>query len=246
MVFAALVAGGIGLISWGWQHRGNKQTNGTGQRGPTHAAATNALPPAADPSAPPGSGTSPSASNPPASITDRPGAARYSWFQRRPLAVASESETYQWTSADGKDLNVIQQLAHNDLEFERMVSENDRIIRRQLVYHKETTEVLVQRARLSGEPLRRLTLPGLDGQEVQFEITATDLSASGQQGAFAGYVTGRPDSTVTLAFKGGREAFTIISPSDVLYLQGDPREPGEIIVKSINPETYVQGTCGVP
>ena len=49
---------------------------------------------------------------------------------------------------------------------------------------------------------------------------------------------------VTLAFKGGREAFTVLSPEDDLYLQADPREPGELIVKRIDPDTYVVGKCG--
>jgi hypothetical protein len=86
----------------------------------------------------------------------------------------------------------------------------------------------------------------LDGQEVQFEITKADVNPSGQQGTFAGRVAGHDDSLVTLAFKGGREAFTVMSPSENLFLQGDPHEPGDLIVKSINPETYVLGVCGNP
>jgi len=127
-----------------------------------------------------------------------------------------------------------------------MAEESARIYRRQLVYVRETADLLVEAAKAAGESLRQLSLPGLDGQEVQFEITKADLSPSGQQGAFSGYVAGRPDSMVTLAFKGGREAFTILSPSDGLYLVGEPREPGEIIVKSINITNYVVGVCGNP
>ncbi len=164
----------------------------------------------------------------------------------RPVPVARESEHYQWTSEDGRDTNVIRTLAHNDLEYKRMVEENARIVRRQLVYRKETAAALVQRARLSREPIRQFALPGLDGREVQFAVIRTDLSPSGQQGSFAGHVAGRADSLVTLAFKGGREAFTVISPSEGLFLQGDPREPGELIVKSISPDTYAVGVCGTP
>jgi hypothetical protein len=173
-------------------------------------------------------------------------APNYEWFRKRPLGVSRESSNYEWTAEDGKDTNVIRRLAHNDLEYQHLVEENSRIISRQLVYCNETADIVVERSRLSGKPVQQLTLPGLDGREVQFEITSADLSPSGQQGAFAGHVTGHVDSTVTLAFKGGREAFTILSPSDGLYLQGDPREPGELIVKSINPETYVVGVCGNP
>ena len=170
----------------------------------------------------------------------------YASFQKHPFAVTQESSAFGWTAEDGKRPDLIKQLAHNELEYERMTEESARIFRRQLVYHKETADVQVERAKLTGEPIRQLVLPGLDGQEVQFEITKTDLSPSGQQGAFAGHVAGRLDSLVTFAFKGGREAFTILSPSDGLYLQGDPREPGELIVKSINPETYIVGVCGNP
>jgi hypothetical protein len=172
--------------------------------------------------------------------------ALYASFQRHPFPVTRESEAFGWTAEDGKNPGVIKQLAHNELEYERMAEESARIFRRQLVYHKETADAQIQRAKLTGEPIQQLSLPGLDGQEVQFEITKADLSPSGQQGAFSGHLAGRLDSMVTFAFKGGREAFTILSPSDGLYLVGEPREPGELIVKSINPETYVVGVCGNP
>lgn len=166
--------------------------------------------------------------------------------QARPLPVARASGSLQWTAADGKDPDVIRRLAHNELEYRRMIEENARILRRQLVYRKEPAAAVVGRAKRTGEPVRRLTLPGLDGREIPFEITMAELSPSGQQGAFAGRVAGDPDSMVTLAFKGAREAFTVIWPSQNLYLQADPREPGEVIVKQIDPATYVVGVCGNP
>jgi hypothetical protein len=76
---------------------------------------------------------------------------------------------------------------------------------------------------------------------IPFQIAATDLSPSGQQGSFSGRVAGRPDSVATFSFKGGREAFTIISPADNLYLFGEPRELGEIIVKSVDISKYPVG-----
>jgi hypothetical protein len=167
-------------------------------------------------------------------------------FQVRPFAVSLERGDLQWTAEDGRDTNVIRRLAHNELEYQRMVEENARIKRRQLVYRKDTAAGMVQRARSVGETVHRLTLPALDGQEVQFEITKAELNPSGQQGTFSGRLAGRPDSMVTLAFKGGREAFTILSPTEGLFLQADPRESGEVIVKSIDPATYVAGVCGTP
>lgn len=167
-------------------------------------------------------------------------------FRLRPFIATRQAGAFAWTAEDGKSSNVIQQLAHNDREYQRMVEENGRIKRRQLVYRNETTAALVERAKLTGAPLQHLTLPGMDGQQVEVMITRADLSPSGQQGAFAGRVVGRDDSFVTLAFKGGREAFTVLSPTDGLFLQAEPREPGEIIVKSIDPDVYAAGYCGNP
>lgn len=126
-----------------------------------------------------------------------------------------------------------------------MIEENDRIHRRQLVYRNETAAASVQRSMAAGESITRLTLPGLDGEEHDFEVVRADLAPSGQSGSFHGHLPGKPNSLVTLAFKFGREAFTVHSPDDNLYLEGEPREPGEVIVKRFDPGEYYQGTCGV-
>ncbi|MFO1487822.1 MAG: hypothetical protein U1F65_05025 [Verrucomicrobiota bacterium] len=163
------------------------------------------------------------------------------------FAIAQESAAFRWTNEDAKDTNVIRRLAHNDLEYERMVAENARIQRRQLVYHRDTLAAQIQRAKLSQEPLRHFVLPALDGREVSVEVSRDDVNPSGQQGTLTGRVAGKPDSLVTLAFKGGREAFTILSPAEQLYLVAEPREPGELIVKQIDPATYTAGAdCGNP
>ena len=167
-------------------------------------------------------------------------------FQRRPFAVARSTEASEWTAEDGRNTNVIRRLAHNDLEYQRMLDENDRVLRRQLVYRKQTVANFLQSASVSGKSARQLALPGLDGQELNFEIIRVELSPSGNQGTLSGHIVGRPDSLVTMAFKQGREAFTVISPSDKIFLQADPREPGELIIKSIDPDTYVGGMCGNP
>jgi hypothetical protein len=227
-LLTALVAG---ILFFFWSRPGRQVET------PVHAgqslAATNwnFSPVAADPNV-----------SPAAELTRRK--ALFASFQKHPFASQRESEAFGWTAEDGKNPGVIRQLAHNELEFERMAEESARIFRRQLVYHKDTADAQIERAKLTGEPIRQFALPGLDGQEVQFEITKADLSPSGQQGAFAGHVAGRLDSMVTFAFKGGREAFTVLSPSDGIYLVGEPREPGELIVKSINPTNYVVGVCG--
>lgn len=160
--------------------------------------------------------------------------------------MAIDGANYQWVAADATDTNVIRRLAHNELEYRRMVDENERIIRRQLIYNQNPAAAVMQRARLSGEAVTQLTLPGFDGQELAFRIQRADLEPSQQGGTFSGHLADRPTSLVTLAFQFGREAFTVISPDDNLYLQGHPRESGEIILTSFQPEKYLALPGGEP
>ncbi len=161
----------------------------------------------------------------------------YADFQLRPFPVAYESSNFQWTAADGKETNIIRQLAHNPLEYERMVEENPRIFQRELVYLKETAASVFEQARLSGQPVQQLPLPGLDGQEIKFIIQRSETQSS-RHGMMSGQLAGDADSFVTLAFQDGREAFTVLAPKENLYLVGEPREDGQVIVKAIDPNTY--------
>ena len=165
----------------------------------------------------------------------------YPDFQERPFSVAYESPAVQWTLADGKDTNIIRQLAHNHLEYDRMVGENSRIFRRQLVYLKETPAAVLEQAKLAGQAVQQLTLPGVDGQEFQFDIGKRDGNGSSRQGMFSGYLAGNSDSLVTLAFVDGRVAYTVLSPKDNVFVVGEPREDGQVIVKAIDPNTYGLG-----
>lgn len=163
-------------------------------------------------------------------------------FRERPFPAAYESPRNGWTLADGRDTNVIRQLAHNHLEYDRMVEENPRILRRQLVYLKETAASVFEQAKLTGRPVRQLTLPSLDGQELQFEIAKSQSSGgSSRQGMFSGHLANDANSLVTLAFMDGREAFTVLSPQENIFVVGEPREDGQVIVKQIDPNTYGQG-----
>ena len=156
----------------------------------------------------------------------------------RPLAVVQAGGRHEWTAEDARLPEVIEKLAHNPEEFIRMVEENDRIQRRQLVYRKEPAWHTVEQSKGRGEVIRTLKLPALDGRELEFEVTSIDLAPSGLSGTFAGHLPGEPQSLVTLAFDRGREAFTVLSPDEGLYLQGHPREAGELIVTSFDPATY--------
>jgi hypothetical protein len=164
----------------------------------------------------------------------------------RPLPVSLAKDLHEWTAGDAKEPEVIARIAHNPDEALRMIEENDRIHRRQLVYRKETAATVVRRARVIGEPVRHLTLPALDGRELTFEVAHAEIDPTGHSGSLAGRVAGQSDSMVILSFRGGREAFSVIAPSENLHLQADPREPGEVIVKHIDPATYIKGGCGNP
>ena len=89
-------------------------------------------------------------------VTSDEMARRAAWFadfQRHPFSVVREDTAFGWTSEDGKNPDVIRKLAHNELEFERLAEESDRIYRRELVYHKDTVDAQIQRAKLAGQPM---------------------------------------------------------------------------------------------
>lgn len=170
----------------------------------------------------------------------------YPDFKKRPLPVVYESTNSQWTLADGKDTNVIRQLAHNELEYQRMVEENSRIIKRQLVYRKETVPQLLQQLLPTGRQLQSFTLPGVDGLDVQVEVTETHVNGLAQSGSVNGRVKGRYGSMVSVGFYNGSESFNIISPEDGVFLTADAREPGEVIVKQIDPDKYTPPVGDTP
>jgi hypothetical protein len=221
---ALLVAVGIGVFVWRGanQAAAEKDSASTVDPAPATAAATTpAVLSSAITNPPPGPGLVPD----------------YDWFQRRPFAVFQTNGNWQWTAENAMDSNVLRHLAHNDLEYERLLAENETIFRRQLVYHQGAFSLQAQAARL-GQPVTSATLPGLDGQLLAVDVRRAELEAGGDRGVFSGKLAGRENSLVTITFQGGREAFTVYSPDDDLFLNAVPREPGEIIVASINPLTY--------
>jgi hypothetical protein len=168
----------------------------------------------------------------------------FSWFRLHPFNMSKVDGAFAWTAEDGKATNIIRLLAHNELEYQRMVIENGTIYRRQLVYHPEGFTLQAQQALQSGQSIQQLTLPGLDGQELPVNVTKTDFESGGDKGVFYGKLPGDPDSMVTVAFINGWESFTVISKLNQIFLHAEAREPGEIVVKQINPSTYGTGVCG--
>jgi len=162
----------------------------------------------------------------------------------RPLAADLENARHAWTREDGKSPEIIEKLANHPDQFTRMIEENDRIKRRQLVYRKEPVALLLEQARAAGRPLTRITLPAMDGREVEVEIMESQID--GHRGALMGRVVGRLDSVACVGFSGACESFNILSPQDGLYIAAEAREAGEIILKEIDPAVYSPLACGGP
>ncbi len=154
---------------------------------------------------------------------------------RRPLAVALSKKNHEWTAENAMDLKVIEHIAHNPEEAIRLIEENDRIKRRQLVYRRETVPMLLER---TGGSLETFTLPGLDGREVEVEVTDVRLMNGTNGGCVNGRVKGRFNSMVSVGFSNGCESFNVLSPDEGLFLTADAREPGEVLVKEIDPNVY--------
>lgn len=157
----------------------------------------------------------------------------------RPLPVALTRNTHEWTALDAKDPGVIERIAHNPEESKRLAEENTRIKRRQLVYRKETIPNLLQR--FGEHSLKEFTLPGLDGREFEVEVVETRLNGL-QAGSVLGRVKGVLNSMVSVGFYNGCESFNLCLPDENYYLTADAREPGEVLVKEIDPEVYTPPT----
>lgn len=157
----------------------------------------------------------------------------------RPLPVSHSGTHHEWTSLDAKDPEVISRIAHNLEEIKRLTEENARIKRRQLVYRKDTVPDLLQR--LGEHSLKEFTLPGLDGREFEVEVVETRLNGL-QAGSVLGRVKGVLNSMVSVGFFNGCESFNICLPDEKYYLTADAREPGEVLVKEIDPDVYTPPT----
>lgn len=153
----------------------------------------------------------------------------------RPLPVSISRNHHEWTSGDAKDPAVIAKIAHNPEESKRLTEENARIKRRQLVYRTETLPKLIQRGGVAS--LKEFTLPGLDGREFQVEVVETRVNGL-HAGSVMGRVKGRMNSMVSVGFYNGCESFNVSLPDEALFLTADAREPGEVLVKEIDPEVY--------
>jgi hypothetical protein len=159
-------------------------------------------------------------------------------FRKHPFVATKSSASDEWTSEDGRSPDVIRQLAHNELEVDRLMHENSQIKRRQLVYLNHPITRTIQEARALNQSVESFTLPGLDGQEYDVEVTLNNVHPEQMFGSLSGHLKDSPASFVSVGFANGYEAYDIISPNDGIYIVADAREPGEVMVKQIDPDKY--------
>jgi hypothetical protein len=154
-------------------------------------------------------------------------------FQVRPFAVSQASAHHEWTAEDGRSPAAMDKLAHNPLERERLTDENEYVTRRQLVYRKHPLPEIGMQSFTTGEQVKTLTLPDFNGRDLEVVITESKIEWRGKTGFFRGYVKGDPEATVAASYYQGAECFEIQRGS--MILAGDPREPGQVVLKEVDP-----------
>jgi hypothetical protein len=73
------------------------------------------------------------------------------------------------------------------------------------------------------------------------EVTQNSVERERLAGSLAGHLKDRLNSIVSIGFADGYESFNIFSPDDKIYLVADAREPGEVMLREVDPDKY-----GVP
>lgn len=160
-------------------------------------------------------------------------------FEMHPFEVQHESEHHRWTRLDARTPELIDQLAHNDLERERLLRENEWVTKRELVYRNVTLLDQATAAAEEGREVTEIILPGFEGEEYLIKVDSFETQVS-EDGVTEGWITGRlendPDSLVSLGFFGEREAGNISSSELGVELTFQPREDQQIVVSQVDPQ----------
>ena len=161
----------------------------------------------------------------------------YTAFVMDPFEVKISNERHGWTVLNARSPEHVELLAHSDPEKDRITEENFWTPRRELVYRKEVVSDLLAKAEESGDALKELILPGFAGDE--FNVTVDDIQSfvneeGIREGDIIGHLTGDPDSKVILGFYGDRESGLVTSPNLEQDINYNPREDGQILVKSVD------------
>ncbi|MDB6078976.1 MAG: hypothetical protein JWO82_2723 [Akkermansiaceae bacterium] len=153
-------------------------------------------------------------------------------FRLKPFAISQKSDSFAWTSANGRDPAILHELAHNDLEEDRLSRENAWVEKRQLVYCDDYISNLGNSVANAPADVKSIKLPGFDGQEYDIDVDRTDSPQGAMEWNIAGHLKDRPDTLVSISTVHGYTAIVFITPE--LYIEGDAREPGEVVLNQIN------------
>lgn len=162
----------------------------------------------------------------------------YEDFLLDPFDITIDNERHGWTEADGRRPEVMDALAHNDFERERMAEENLWVKRRELVYRKQTLQEMLGKAKAQGEELKSFIFPGFAGKE--YEVVVTDAGSEiNEDGIPIGWINGHlrddPQSSASLSYYANREVGSIISQELEIDIGYEPREDDQIIIREADP-----------
>jgi len=153
-------------------------------------------------------------------------------FRLKPFPVTHQSDAFAWTGIDGKTPQAMHDLAHTDAEEERLQFENPWVEKRQLVYCDDYIQTLGKS--VAGDPanLKAIRLPGFDGQEFEVDVDRTESPQGVMEWNVAGHLKDRPDTLVSISTVHGYTSIVMIAPD--FYIEGDAREPGEVVLNQID------------
>ncbi|MBK1882082.1 hypothetical protein JIN85_06630 [Luteolibacter pohnpeiensis] len=153
-------------------------------------------------------------------------------FRLRPFAVSMRSDDFAWTAEDGKTDEAMRDLSHTEEEEDRLKTDNQWVNKRQLVYCSDYIESLGKEVATQGAALKTAKLPGFDGKEYEVEIVRAESPQGTNEWNISGTLKDRPDTMVAMSSVHGYTSLVIVSPE--IYIEGDAREPGEVVLNQID------------
>lgn len=131
----------------------------------------------------------------------------------------------------------INRYARNPKEKERMEFENQFVHRRELI-RPAVTFGDIGRQMANGEDISTMTLPGLNGEVYELDITYRD-NLTQTSGTFFGKVKGYPDSDAIITYYKDSNSAILKIPSLKKVLDYDPYTDKQLIVKDF--DEHLQG-----
>jgi len=156
----------------------------------------------------------------------------------RPFPVSHKSSNYEWTSEDGRDPAVMRKYSNNPEMLERLVSENEYVPRRQLIYLPENFAEIAQD--IYDGKQKEFILPGFDGDEFTVVVTQVEpdlvpLEGSGPlSGSWKGHL--KDDPTAEVFASSDSNYWSVVLDSDSRQYEYENRELGEWILQELDLE----------